>query len=181
MVRWFTGLVVLLLVLAVSANAQPFSAAWIYVFEAGGGAPLTTICPPQGTTPIPDGRLIKIFWDSNSNGPDVTDPQPAVCIDPPNCEQGPPGSVNYNQFTMNGQAQQFGPGYFYTAAYFSSSGILPDPPRYYLRIYQTDGINILWTTRVFTLSSGLQEIYLQQSDWTCGAGGPQCTVRDEHE
>ena len=180
MVRWFAGLAALLFLVTVSAWAQPFSAAWIYAPDFG-AAPLTTTCPPQGTTPIPDGRLVKIFWDANSNGPDTTDVQPTVCIDPPNCLQGPNGTVNYNQFTLNGQSQGLGAGYFYPYPNFTSAFTLPDPPRYYLRVYDTDGVTVLWTTRVYTLAIGPQEIWIQQSDWTCGSGGPQCVVRDEHE
>ena len=180
MVRWLAGLAAVLLVLTASAFAQPFSAQWIYVSDLGAPA-LTTTCPPQGTTPIPDGRIVKIFWDSNGNGPDLTDPQPTVCTDPPLCEQGPIGTVNYNQFTMNGTANGYGPGYFLTDYNFNSVNVMPDPPRYYLRIYELDGVNFLWTSRVFTLTSGAQEIWLSQSDWTCGRGGPQCVVRDEHE
>jgi hypothetical protein len=180
MIRWAACFAVVLLLMTASAFAQPFTAAWIYDSDNGSPA-LTTACPPQGTTPIPDGQIVKIFWDSNSNGPDPSDPQPAICIDPPACEQGPAGTVNYNQFLMNGVAQGIGAGYFYTDASFQSATVLPDPPRYYLRIFAQDGINYLWTSRVFTLSSGPQDVVLQQSDWTCGAGGPQCVVRDEHE
>ncbi|HEY3295031.1 MAG TPA: hypothetical protein VGL38_06315 [bacterium] len=180
MVRWFAGIATLLLLLTVTASAQPFSATWIYISD-GGNAALTTACPPQGTTPIPDGRIVKIFWDSNNNGPDLVDPQPQVCIDPPDCIDGPPGSVNYNQFQMNGTAGGYGAGYFVTDnPNFASSGVTPDPSRYYLRIYQPDGVTVLWTSRAFTITTGAQEIWMQQSDWTCGTG-PQCVVRDEHE
>jgi hypothetical protein len=180
MVRWIAGLGALLFLFTASVFAQPFIVTWYYTSDFG--QPLTTVCPAQGgTTPIPDGRTVKIFWDTNSNGPDATDPQPTVCIDPPLCEQGPPGAVNYDHFLMNGQAQGYGVGYFYTDPSFVSSGILPSPPLYYLRIYDTDGTTVLWTSRVFTIISGVQDIFLQYSDWTCGSGGPQCVVRDEHE
>jgi len=180
MVRWFAGFAVILLLISASAFAQGFSTSWINA--PGIGTMLTTVCPANGgTTPIPDGRIVKIFWDSNSNGPDAADPQPTVCNDPPNCDLGPAGTVNYSQFTMNGTNIGLGAGYFYTDANFTSVGVLPSPPRYYLRIYDTDGTTVLWTSNVFTLGSGAQDIYLQASDWTCGNAGPQCVVRDEHE
>jgi hypothetical protein len=176
MLRWFAVLAVSL-VLSSFAVAQEFNATLVYA--PVDGAALTTTC--EGATPIPDGRLIKIFWDVDSDGPDLTDPQPTICDVPPDCEGGPAGTVNFNRFAMNGTAMFSEAGYFYSDMDFTSIAQLPNPPRYYLRVYESDTTNFLWTSTVKTLVSGPQVVEFQRSDWTCGAGGPQCIVRDEHE
>lgn len=168
----------LLLIFSMSAFAQGFNALWVYIPDYG-GAPLTTTC--GGSTPIPDGRIVKIFWDVDSDGVDLTDPQPTVCNNPPLCEDGPVGTVSLNEFTMNG-AVYYSAGYFYQDMVFASVGVIPTPPRYYLRVYDVDGTTVLWTSSVQTLNtSDFTELNLLQSDWTCGSTGPQCVVRDEHE
>jgi hypothetical protein len=167
----------LLLVIATSAFAQPFYATWSYRPE--NGAALTTAC--NGATPIPDTWVVKIYWDVDSDGPDLTDPMPTICDVPPECETGPNGTINFNQFAMNGVSIFGVAGYFETEWVFLSAAILPDPPRYYLRIYDPGSGNFLWTSTVKTLTSGLQEVNTVRADWTCGTGGPQCMVRDEHE
>ena len=86
-----------------------------------------------------------------------------------------------NQFTMNGTAVEIGAGYFYQEGSFSSVLQSPVPPRFYLRIYEADGTNILWTSVVKTIGDGYQEIPFTRAEWTCGTVGPQCIVRDEHE
>lgn len=178
MARWLAVLAILLLALVTSASAQGFTVFWVYASD-GGNPPLTTTC--GGGTPLEDGRVVRVFWDVDSDGPDITDPLAPLCDVPPLCEEGPGGTMNYNEFTVNGTALEMGAGYFYTEYGMDSHGVLPEPPRYYLRIYEPDGLNYLWTSSVETLSAGFQEIYFSFSDWTCGAGGPQCTVRNEQE
>lgn len=177
MVRWLAVTSLLLLFLAPTAFGQ-FTALLNYAPE--NGAPLTTVC--SGSTPLPDGRIIRIFWDVDSDGPDITDPLAPLCEAPPVCEDPAPGTVNFNQFTMNGTEVELGAGYFYTAPLsFNSFLGLPNPSRFYLRIYEADGTNILWTSVVKTIADGYQEVNFVRADWTCGATGPQCIVRDEHE
>jgi hypothetical protein len=177
MVRSLAVVAVLLFVFSVSAHAQPFQATWMFIPDSG--AALTTTC--GGATPIPDGRVIKIYWDQDSDGVDDTDPRPTLCALPPSCTTGPLGTVNYIQFTMNGTARGYGAGYFRTTSNFSSTSAIT-PQRYYLRIFETgDTTQVLWTSGVHTLTSGSQQIKLSGSEWVCGAGGPQCIVRDEHE
>jgi hypothetical protein len=125
--------------------------------------------------------VIKIYWDANINGPDAADVLPTLCNDPPLCETGPQGTVNFNQFTLNGVADLGEPGCFYAINAFLSVDLLPNPSRYYLRIFEADGVTPLWTSDVKTLVSGYQEIHLLQSEWICGSGSPQCVVRDEQE
>ncbi|MDD5087672.1 MAG: hypothetical protein PHI18_02585 [bacterium] len=59
--------------------------------------------------------------------------------------------------------------------------LLPPNTSYYLRVYEPDGTTVLWTSTVKTMASGPQEVTWTRSEWTCGAGGPQCIVRDEQE
>lgn len=141
-------------------------------------AALTTTC--GGATAIPDGRLVKIFLDADSDGPDLTDPQPTECIDPPDCVT-PFDAVNFNEFTLNGTLFGIGTGYFGTDPAFSCTSAIPGTGRFYLRVYETDNTTVLWTSTVFTVTVGLQEVYFTDADWTCGATGPQCTVIDESE
>ncbi|MFZ5432466.1 MAG: hypothetical protein ACOZB3_01710 [Calditrichota bacterium] len=178
MIRWNASLIAVLCLTAAIAYAQPFSASLIYE-PTTGGDPLYTAC--DNTTPIPDGRVVKIFWDQDGDGPDETDPQPTVCTDPPLCELGPVGTVNFNEFTINGEFWFGIGGYFIPDLFFNSVNVLPESPRYYLRIYETDGTTVLWTSSVKTLTSGPQEVYWTRAEWTCGPAGPQCVVRDEHE
>jgi len=180
MLRWFALVAAMLLLFAVPVMAQSlFQAQFTYISDFEGNTPLTTAC--SGSTPIPDGRVIKIFWDVDSDGPDTTDPQPTICDVPPLCEGGPAATVNFNEFAFNSAEWGYDAGYFLASTYFTCYVAMPDPPRYYLRIYETNGTTILWTSTVKTLISGIQEVNLLLSDWTCGSGGPQCLVRDEHE
>jgi hypothetical protein len=172
------GAMFLLLMASVSlAQNQPFVA--YFTYDPSGGAALTTTC--NGSTPIPDGWIVKIFWDVDSDGADDTDPLATLCTVPPTCEDGPNGTVNFNQFTMNGTEQLDAAGYFIAPLNFTSYAISPSPARYYLRIYDTAGVNFYWTSAVKTLDPGMVEIWFQRAEWFCGASGPRCVVRDEHE
>ena len=139
---------------------------------------LTTVC--GGNTAIPDGRLIKIFQDVDADGPDFDDPQPTVCSNPPDCNE-PFDAVNFNQLPMNGLAMTIGEGYFLTEPAFTCNSTIPGNGRFYVRVYEPDNTTILWTSRVFTVVNGLQDVIFVQADWTCGSVGPQCTVIDESE
>lgn len=162
------------MLLGQQAMAQ-FNAILVHAPDA---LPLTTTC--GGATPLPEGTTIRIFLDTDSDGPDLTDPQPAICIDPPDCVT-PFDAVNFNEFTVNGVFLGIGAGYFGTDPAFSCTSAIPVPGRFYLRIYEPDNTTVLWTSTVFTVIVGLQDIYFTDADWTCGAVGPQCTVIDESE
>ncbi|MBU1984631.1 hypothetical protein KJ815_09505, partial [bacterium] len=115
-----------------------------------------------GITPLPDGTVVQILWDNDLDGPDLGDPRPELCADPPFCYSGPAGTVNFNEFTMNGGVLGLGEGYFYTETGFFSANRLPPLPRYYLRIcLPTER----WESNVFTLLSGPQEVEI--TSWTC--------------
>lgn len=179
--RWLVFVPVCVLLLMGLAFGQPFSTEIYFIT----GDPLTTTC--DGSTPIPDGRIIKIFWDADSDGPDADDVQPTICDYPElGCQGGPAETVNYNEFEFNGSYWGFGEGYFFAIEDFLSAADLPDPPQYYLRVYEEDGETLLWTSTVKTLESGPQvwELFRVeggQNDWTCGSSGPECIVIDETE
>ena len=78
MVRWFAVTALVCLLLVPSAFAQFTS---IMFYEPGPeNTPLTTTC--GGSTPLPDGRIIRIYWDVDSDGPDMTDPLAPLCALP---------------------------------------------------------------------------------------------------
>jgi hypothetical protein len=177
MIRSFLVVSLLILCCIPAAFGQGITATLSYLSTEGD--PLTTEC--EGITPLPDGRIVRIFQDTNSNGPDPTDPQPTICEDPPdNC---PDGTVNFVEFTINGVLLGLGEGYFYTTPSFSSfGGVPPGAQYYYLRIYEADGVTVLWTTETFFISAGgYTEIAIPEENWTCGQGGVQCLVVDETE
>ncbi len=163
-----------LLILAQHAHAQ-FIAIMI---SAPPASALTTTC--GGAITLPEGTVVKVFMDVDSDGPDFDDPQPTVCTNPPECNS-PADAVNFNQFTVNGEFLGIGPGYFGTDPGLSCLGMIPSTGRFYLRIYEPDNTTVLWTSTVFTVQVGLQEVNFTDADWTCGAVGPQCTVIDESE
>jgi hypothetical protein len=176
MTRWTLAVAAILMLFASASFGQGFSVSMSYY----GPPPLTTVC--NGSIPIPDGRIVKLFQDQNPPGPDPTDLQPVVCNNPPACEDGPQGTVNYNQFTVNGVANGLGEGYFNTSRACQSAGGMPAGSRnYYLRLYEPDGVTVIWTSTVFTLHTGFQEVDFVFEDWTCGQGGAQCVVVDETE
>ena len=177
MFRWFILTASLFLILTTSAFGQGFSVFWFYAPE--NGSALTTVC--SGGIPIPDGTTIWVMWDANSNGPDIADQPADTCDVPPLCESGPAGSVNYNHFLFNGSSMFGAPGYFVPDYAFTSTGALPSPSRFYLRVFDADGVTPLWTSIVYTFAAGPADIPIMQADWTCGAGGPQCIVIDEQE
>ena len=177
MSRWFFLLAIVAVLISSAAFGQGCSVIWYYLPE--NGPALSTIC--QAGVPIADGNQIKVMWDSDSNGPDADDPQATLCSDPPACEFGPAGTFNLNQFPFNGTSSFGVAGYFYNDVQLTSTGEVPVPSGYFLRIYDTDGITPLWTTVVYNLVTGPQEFFIQPSDWTCGVGGPQCVVLDEQE
>ncbi len=173
--------VALLLVICTSASLGQGIAANIY-YSSSEGSPLITEC--DGSTPLPDGRIIRIFHDLNFNGPDPTDPQPTVCDNPPDCVGATDGEVNFNEFTMNGVLLGLGEGYLWTnpQTFQSFGGTPPGPfPLFYLRVYEADGTTVLWTSASFLAPIGYSEVAIQEADWTCGQGGIQCLVVDETE
>lgn len=173
--RWILPVFALALLFVSQLAMAQFNA---FLVLAPPASALTTTC--EGTTPIPDGALIKVFADVDADGPDLDDPQPEVCTDPPEC-QLPFGALNFNQFTVNGVALDIGPGYFGTENPLSCTTTIPSGGRFYLRVYEPDNTTVLWTSNVVTVQAGLQEFYFVDQDWTCGASGPQCTVIDETE
>jgi hypothetical protein len=121
---------------------------------------LTTEC--NGSVPLADGTVIRLFWDNDSNGPDGDDPLVTVCTLPPNCLSGPTGSYNYNSFPFNSVQFGLANGQFYTATGFTSVGNTPSPARYYLRICIE---NIFYESSIINLFVGPQDVEI--SSWQC--------------
>ena len=141
-------LLFVIIVLTVSAaTAQPFRA-FIFYLGDDGSPPLADSCVLG--TPLPDGSVVYILWDSNENGPDAADPWPPICGVPPH---EPFYCVNYNQFLLNGGQEIGEPGYFSTNNSFSSLGPFPQPWNFYLRVCTPE---LHWDSNVFTLGPGTQ-------------------------
>lgn len=177
MTRWILAAAAFLMLSASVSFGQGFFVTFYYY--SADGPPLTTEC--DGSTPLPDGRIVRIFADADYDGPDPEDPQPTLCEDPENC---PVGTVSITEFTTNGVSSGLGAGYFTTSPSptFQSYGGLPPYFFYFLRVYDADGVTVLWTTDTFPLASaGPIAVFLTEEDWTCGQGGIQCLVVDETE
>jgi len=106
-------------------------------------APLTVNCDGTGGF-LPDGTMIYIYWDSNSNGPDASDPLASAIPEP--CV------VNYDQFALNGAANLGIPGGFVADLDFCSAGCMPSPATFYLRVPHGNGG--MWTSATATFVSG---------------------------
>ncbi|MCB1060090.1 MAG: T9SS type A sorting domain-containing protein [Calditrichaeota bacterium] len=144
------GFLSLVLIFGIGVAHAQFS-----VILIGLDSVLTDSC--GGGNPLPDGPPVYILWDQDGDGPDCCDPQPPVgdCF----------ACCNFNTFLMNGEELLGEPGTFGTDLPFSIAASTPQPSRYYLRVCaQTQ--NVMWTSAVFIVEDGFQEIHI--SDWTCG-------------
>lgn len=126
---------------------------------------LTDLCTdglidPAGT-PLPDGTLLKLYWDNDNNGPDDDDPQPTLCDDPPVCETGPSFTCNYNELPMNGEELLGQAGQFFDEQGWRIVGGLLSPSRFYFRICLP---NSRIVSNVFSVVAGPQDI---DPTWTC--------------
>jgi hypothetical protein len=132
-------------------------------------SPLMTEC--GGSVPIPDGVMVKLFWDRNGNGPDSSDQPPPLCDFPIDCEGGPTGTVNIIEFAFNGTINGMGPGMFDSDPGLVTQGDVLDPNRFYARIYCLDG-NVLWTSNVVVAPPGVSDAVLRfDCDSSCN-GAP---------
>ncbi|HEY3296450.1 MAG TPA: T9SS type A sorting domain-containing protein [bacterium] len=125
------------------------------------GYQLTNTCDGGGA--LADGTPMVIYYDANSNGPDAADQPATVCTEPPDCASGPAGTVNFNTFTINSAAVGLEPGQFLSEPCFTSSGITPNPSRYYVKIVAANGL--IWVSAVFTLAVGPQDVNC--GPWVC--------------
>jgi len=133
-------------VMMIGVPQTPTTAVFMDVSEV-----LFTEC--DGSVPLPDGVMVKIFWDRNSNGPDDSDPPPPLCDNPPECRSGPPLTVNFTEFPINGVAQELGAGLFVSERAFHTIGDMLEPNRFYARILCADG-RTLYTSQVLDLPGG---------------------------
>ena len=123
-----------------------------------------------GTTPLPDGVMVKLFWDRDGDGPDDQDPPPPLCNHPPTCDDGPVFTVNLNEFPINGVEVELGPGLFFMDPAFVTIGDVLTPNRFYARIYCADG-NVLYESQVVTVPPGPSEQELNFTGYDC-TGSP---------
>ncbi|MCX6601412.1 MAG: hypothetical protein NT025_07605 [bacterium] len=132
-------------------------------------SPLMTEC--GGSVPIPDGVMVKLFWDRNGNGPDNSDQPPPLCDHPLECDDGPAGTVNIIEFAFNGLTSGLGPGMFYSDPGLVTQGDVLDPNRFFARIYCMDG-NVLYTSNWVEPPSGVSDAVLHfDCDSSCN-GAP---------
>jgi len=130
--------------------------------------PLMTEC--GGSVPIPDGVMVKLFWDRNGNGPDDSDQPPPLCDHPINCDDGPAGTVNINEFAFNGMTNGMGAGMFDSDPGLATVGDILNPNRFFARIYCMDG-NVLYTSNVVEPPPGVSDAVLTFTCTPCN-GAP---------
>jgi hypothetical protein len=125
-----------------------------------------------GGEPLPDGTVVKIYWDANSNGPDALDQQPPV--------GGGFGQCTFNEFLLNGEALLGMPGTFYMEEYFTFASNTPSPSRYYL--VAEAGV-VRWTSVVMTFADGFSQQYVLEtpSEWSCEITQVPCTLPNHIE
>jgi len=116
--------------------------------------PLTSAC--DGGEPLGAGCLATIYWDQNNNGVDAADqPAPIGNLF---------GEANFNTIDMASGNDLLGvPGGFATETAFSITTNTPQPSRYYVKV---ECGSVRWTSRVFTITDGLNEYDLTEG-WTC--------------
>lgn len=112
----------------------------------------------NGSNPIPDGFPVTIWWDQDDNGPSPNDIQPPVGTTY--------GTVNHNQFYVNGESEFGQPGTFYDITGFRSNGnaYLPGLNRFYLKVLATDGT---WISNALTAAPGGTPQDLLFLNWIC--------------
>ncbi len=108
-------------------------------------SPLADSC--TGGNPLPDGTVVEIRWDVDSDGPDFTDPSL-------------PNSFNYTAFGLNGLDQGIGEGYFYLDPYLCTDSLLT-PPLIYLRICLN---SLRWESSVYNYA---EPDTVTPFTWTC--------------
>ena len=170
--RQLTAILAALLCLTQSGFGQGFSAQ-IY----SSGEPMTTssewmvplICP--GDIPLPWQTPAYIYWDRDSDGPDGTDPRPAM-------GQGP-GRLNTDRFYTGDGLEWGAAGHF--GGTLTCPDSIPDPPRFYFSIpifSESAGQIGCYVTPVITLAPGDTVIEMPTSQFMCGgwlcAGAPPC-------
>jgi hypothetical protein len=152
--------------------AHPANTAIAYIFYANEPErrePLMTEC--GGNVPIPDGPMVYLYWDRNSNGADDSDPLLPLCEYPPDCEGSTLGTVNFNETPINGVEQALGAGYFAPAYNLATYGRNLEPNRIFARIFCADG-RPLYTSEVITIGDGYGEYQLTFAPCTPCTGAP---------
>lgn len=108
-------------------------------------SPLADSC--TGGNPLPDGTVVEIRWDMDSDGPDFTDP-------------GLPDGFNFSMFALNGLSGGIGEGYFYLDPSLCTDSLLT-PPLIYLRICLN---SLRWESSVYNYT---EPDTVAPFTWTC--------------
>lgn len=155
-------LVIIALVFVSNSDAQ-FNCGWQSVNSVTGEYfALKGMCG-EGL-PFEDGTPIFIYWDANSNGPDMADQQPVV--------GSGFGQCNYNTFAINGEAELGIPGAFFAIETFTISSHTPQPSRYYL-VVESGPCADRWESVVVTVNDGYSEPTLESgAEWSCMLSSP---------
>lgn len=132
-------------------------------FQFGWDHPLTENCA-LGGQPVPDGRLVQIFWDENANGPDAAD------------QPWPLNNCNFNADSLNGwdiggqpgAYYSYWPYHIYTEAWRVWN--VPSAPanRFFVKVYCANNTTPQYVSRAQTITSGSGQFYeFVWSDFTC--------------
>jgi hypothetical protein len=117
-------------------------------------------CSVSTRVPFADGTSLCVMWDANHAthpGPDTADVQPT--------QGSGHGETNYLCTTFNGEEGGLGAGFFCVDPALAISDLVAsDSSWYYLTICAED---CRWYSASFQAVSGLSEINLTPSDWTC--------------
>lgn len=124
------------------------------------GDPLSEAC--SSGEPLSDGSIVSIYYDANDDGYDCYDLLAPISF------QEPLGfCVNYNQFTLNGEALGLGQGYFLTEPPLSLFCWWPTYPLVSLYlVVETDTAN--WYSQTF--HPQLDSLTYADWSWTCHRG-----------
>jgi hypothetical protein len=110
-----------------------------------------------GGPELPDGTPIYIYQDVDNDGnADWGTDDPLATVG------GGVGEWNYNQFALNGAADLGLPGGFATLVYFTSNGVVPPNPRFYLVAV---GGGVAWRSNIHVAIPGPADIEMQS--WEC--------------
>ncbi|MCB9367451.1 MAG: hypothetical protein H6506_01985 [Calditrichaeota bacterium] len=134
------------------------------VFRCTG--PLTADC--AGDVPITEFTQVRIFYDTERDGPDVHDDCPT-----------PPGYVNIPEAWFANFADFYFDGASFVSPVFKSGGGLMS---FYLRAYTGENGRVVWTSPMFSLIAHTgppDTVDLPASEWTCELAEtdpPQCFI-----
>lgn len=117
--------------------------------------PLRQLC--IGGEALLDGPMVELYWDSNNNGPDPSDP--------PAMTDSWPLPTPY-RFMLNGEFILGCAGTFYPEQPYVRTTGTPQPSRYWMRICNPPS-GVIWISDVTNVYDGLGEYTWRFDQWTC--------------